>query len=45
MLTFRATGTLEKAKTMAAHKSPRATKLYDRTSDAGGPDEAERVVF
>jgi hypothetical protein len=41
--TFRATGitiyltnggTLEKAQMMAAHSSPRTTKLYDRTSDA-----------
>ena len=27
-------GTLEKAQAMAAHESPRTTKLYDRTSDA-----------
>jgi integrase/recombinase XerD len=52
--TFRATGitiyltnggTLEKAQTMAAHESPRTTKLYDRTSDAVSLDEVERVVF
>jgi hypothetical protein len=30
---------------MAAHSSPRTTKLYDRTSDAVGLDEVERVVF
>jgi site-specific recombinase XerD len=52
--TFRATGitiyltnggTLEKAQLMAAHSSPRTTKLYDRTSDAVTLDEVERVVF
>ena len=52
--TFRATGitiyltnggTLEKAQMMAAHESPRTTKLYDRTSDAVSLDEVERVVF
>jgi hypothetical protein len=26
-------GTLEKAQAMAAHESPRTTKLYDRTGD------------
>jgi hypothetical protein len=30
---------------MAAHESPRTTKLYDRTSDAVSLDEVERVVF
>jgi hypothetical protein len=30
---------------MAAHSSPRTTKLYDRTSDAVSLDEVERVVF
>jgi hypothetical protein len=52
--TFRATritiyltngGTLEKAQMMAAHESPRTTKLYDRTNDAVSLDEVERVVF
>ena len=52
--TFRATGitiyltnggVLEKAQMMAAHESPRTTKLYDRTSDAVSLDEVERVVF
>jgi integrase/recombinase XerD len=52
--TFRATGitiyltnggTLEKAQMMAAHSSPRTTKLYDRTSDAVSLDEVEKVVF
>ena len=50
--TFRATGitayleaggTLEKAQVMAAHESPRTTKLYDRTSDAITLDEVERI--
>ena len=35
-------GTLEKAQTMAAHESPRTTKLYDRTSDEITRDEVER---
>jgi site-specific recombinase XerD len=52
--TFRATGitiyllnggTLEKAQMMAAHESPRTTKLYDRTNDGVSLDEVERVVF
>jgi site-specific recombinase XerD len=52
--TFRATGitiyltnggTLEKAQMMAAHSSPRTTKLYDRTNDTVSLDEVERVVF
>jgi site-specific recombinase XerD len=52
--TFRATGitiyllnggTLEKAQQMAAHESPRTTKLYDRTNDPVTLDEVERVVF
>jgi site-specific recombinase XerD len=38
-------GTLEKAQQMAAHESPRTTKLYDRTTDAVSLDEVERVVF
>ena len=29
-----ARGTLENAQAMAAHESPRTTKLYDRTDDA-----------
>jgi site-specific recombinase XerD len=50
--TFRATGitaymdaggTLEKAQRMAAHESPRTTKLYDRTGDAITLDEVERI--
>jgi integrase/recombinase XerD len=50
--TFRATGitdylenggTIEKAQTIAAHESPRTTKLYDRTSDEITLDEIERI--
>ena len=50
--TFRATGitaylenggTIEKAQAIAAHESPRTTKLYDRTSDAITLDEIERI--
>jgi hypothetical protein len=36
-------GTLENAQTMAAHESPRTTKLYDRTGDKITPDEVERI--
>lgn len=52
--TFRATGitaylgnggTVEKAQQIAAHESPRTTKLYDRTSEAISLDEIERIVF
>jgi site-specific recombinase XerD len=52
--TFRATGitayleaggTLENAQTMAAHESPRTTKLYDRTSDEITLDEVERITI
>jgi hypothetical protein len=48
--TFRATGitaslensgTTENAQVIAAHDSPRATKLYDRTSDEIALDEIE----
>jgi integrase/recombinase XerD len=50
--TFRATGitayllnggTLEHAQQIAAHESPRTTKLYDRTSDEITLDEIERI--
>jgi len=37
-------GTLEKAQAMAAHASPRTTKLYDRTSDQITLDEIEKIV-
>ena len=52
--TFRATGittylenggTIEKAQQIAAHESPRTTKLYDRTNDELTLDEIERIVF
>ncbi len=52
--TFRATGitaylsnggALEYAQTMAAHESPRTTKLYDRTSDEISLDEVERITI
>lgn len=51
--TFRATGittyllnggTLEKAQQIAAHESPRTTKLYDRTSDDMCAEEIEKIV-
>ena len=50
--TFRATGitayleaggTLENAQAMAAHESPRTTKLYDRRGDKITLDEVERI--
>lgn len=50
--TFRATGitaylanggALEHAQEMAAHESPRTTKLYDRTKDRLTQDEIERI--
>lgn len=50
--TFRATGitaylknggTIEKAQQIAAHESPRTTKLYDRTHDELTLDEIERI--
>jgi site-specific recombinase XerD len=52
--TFRATGitayleaggSLENAQAMAAHESPRTTKLYDRTNDAVTLDEVERIAI
>jgi site-specific recombinase XerD len=36
-------GTLEHAQEMAAHESPRTTKLYDRTKDRLTQDEVERI--
>lgn len=50
--TFRATGitaylenggTIEKAQAIAAHESPKTTKLYDRTNDTISLDEVERI--
>jgi integrase/recombinase XerD len=52
--TFRATGitaylenggTIENAQAIAAHESPRTTKLYDRTSDVLTLDEIERITI
>jgi site-specific recombinase XerD len=52
--TFRATGitaylenggTIDKAQAIAAHESPRTTKLYDRTSDVISLDEIERILL
>ena len=52
--TFRATGitaylgnggTIENAQAIAAHESPRTTKLYDRTSDEITLDEIERITI
>lgn len=37
-------GTLEKAQQMAAHESPRTTKLYDRTTDQVTLDEVEKIM-
>ena len=38
-------GSLEHAQRLAAHESPRTTKLYDRTSDQLSLDEIERIVL
>lgn len=52
--TFRATGitaylenggSLETAQAIAAHESPRTTKLYDRTGDVLTLDEIERIAI
>jgi integrase len=52
--TFRATGItaylenggrIEKAQQIAAHESPRTTKLYDRTNDELTLDEIERIAI
>ena len=52
--TFRATGitaylenggTIENAQAIAAHESPRTTKLYDRTGDDITLDEVERIAI
>lgn len=40
---FVAIFTLEHAQAIAAHESPRTTKLYDRTSDEITLDEIERI--
>jgi integrase/recombinase XerD len=36
-------GTLENAQAIAAHESPRTTKLYDRTGDQITLEEVERI--
>jgi hypothetical protein len=36
-------GSIEGAQAIAAHESPRTTKLYDRTSDEITLDEIERI--
>jgi site-specific recombinase XerD len=38
-------GTIENAQAIAAHESPRTTKLYDRTSDEITLDEIERIAI
>ena len=38
-------GTLENAQAMAAHESPRTTKLYDRPGDEITLDEVERIAI
>jgi site-specific recombinase XerD len=38
-------GSLENAQLMAAHESPRTTKLYDRTGDEITLDEVERIAI
>jgi integrase len=38
-------GTLENAQLVAAHESPRTTKLYDRTGDEITLDEVERIAI
>jgi integrase/recombinase XerD len=52
--TFRATGitaylenngTIEHAQELAAHESPKTTKLYDRTNDQVSLDEIEKIVI
>jgi site-specific recombinase XerD len=52
--TFRATGittylknggTVENAQAIAAHESPRTTKLYDRRTDEINLDEIERIII
>ncbi len=38
-------GTVENAQAIAAHESPRTTKLYDRRSDEINLDEIERIII
>ena len=52
--TFRATGittclendgTIEQARQIAPHESPKTTELYDRASDQITLDEVERIIL
>jgi integrase len=52
--TFRATGitaylanggALDHAQEMAAHETPRTTKLHDRTNERPAQDEVEKIRF
>ena len=36
-------GTLERAQAIAAHESPRTTKLYDRTADEVTVEDIEKI--
>lgn len=38
-------GTPQHAQQIAAHESPRTTKLYDRTTDQVSLDEIERIAI
>jgi integrase len=38
-------GAIERARAIAAHQSPRTTKLYDRTGDAVTLDEVEGIAI
>ena len=38
-------GQLEHAQFMAAHASPRTTKLYDRRAQTASLDEVERIIL
>lgn len=38
-------GTIENAQAIAAHESPRTTKLYDRTNDEVSLDEIEKIII
>ena len=38
-------GTIERAQALAAHESPRTTKLYDRRNDLLSLDDIERIQF
>ncbi len=38
-------GQLEHAQFMAAHASPRTTKLYDRRAQEASLDEVERIIL